>query len=189
MTEQQPAGNSPLPLQHGPSANPLPSNWPAVPAARNRRRRWPWVVGIVAAFVLGVTVGSVGDKASSTSPEEAVAAVTTAPSSYVPVRPTTTPPPVVLPKPADFTIGINIIEKTCFGSAGCNITYRIDPKYNGTTRLPSKEITVVYEVRGGDGPQINRFTLTGGQASFPAEEHIQTKSSSSDLTAVVTQVI
>jgi hypothetical protein len=30
---------------------------------------------------------------------------------------------------------IKILEKKCFGSAGCSITYRIKPKYVGTQEL------------------------------------------------------
>jgi hypothetical protein len=36
---------------------------------------------------------------------------------------------------SDFEIGIKILEKKCFGSAGCSVTYRIKPKYVGTQEL------------------------------------------------------
>jgi hypothetical protein len=36
---------------------------------------------------------------------------------------------------SDFEIGTKIPEKNCFGSAGCNVTYRIKPKYVGTQEL------------------------------------------------------
>jgi hypothetical protein len=36
---------------------------------------------------------------------------------------------------SDFEIGIKILEKKCFGSAGCSVTYRIKPKYIGTQEL------------------------------------------------------
>ena len=32
---------------------------------------------------------------------------------------------------SDFEIGIKILEKKCFGSAGCSVIYRIKPKYVG----------------------------------------------------------
>jgi hypothetical protein len=33
---------------------------------------------------------------------------------------------------SDFEIGIKILEKKCFGSAGCSVIYRIKLKYVGT---------------------------------------------------------
>jgi hypothetical protein len=36
---------------------------------------------------------------------------------------------------SDFEIGIKILEKRCFGSAGCSVTYRIKLKYVGTQEL------------------------------------------------------
>lgn len=94
-----------------------------------------------------------------------------------------------MPKAADFVIGVKVLEKKCFGSAGCNITYQIEPMYVGTARLPQgKEITIVYDIAGGEDPQTSRFTLLGDQMTFPAEETIQTASSTSVLTATATQV-
>ena len=39
------------------------------------------------------------------------------------------------PRKSDFEIGIEILEKKCFGSACCSVTYRIKPKYVGTQEL------------------------------------------------------
>jgi hypothetical protein len=39
------------------------------------------------------------------------------------------------PRKSDFEIGIKILEKKCFGSAGCSVTYRIKPEYVGTQEL------------------------------------------------------
>jgi hypothetical protein len=33
---------------------------------------------------------------------------------------------------SDSELGIKILEKKCFGSAGCSVTYRIKPTYVGT---------------------------------------------------------
>jgi len=189
----------PAPQVPGPYQQPGPAVWsapafqrPVLPPLAAKQKKWPWIVGIAAAFVLGVIVGT-GSADTTDQPagqrQQVVAASTTTASRYVPVRTTTTPPPVVMPKPADFAITVHILEKTCFGSAGCNVTYRIEPNYTGASPLPNKEIIVVYEVRGGEDAQINRFTISGGQAEFPSEERISTKSSKAELTAVATQVI
>jgi hypothetical protein len=165
------------------------------PPARPATRRWPWIAGIVGALILGIVLGAAAAGTRSdtaTTGSASTSAVSLKPGAvYIPPEPTTTvpTPTVVLPKPSDFTVDVKILEKKCFGSAGCNITYQIDPKYIGTTPLSSsKEITVVYEVAGGEDPQINRFTINGDTASYPKEELIQTKSSKAQLTAKVTQV-
>lgn len=94
-----------------------------------------------------------------------------------------------LPAASDFTLALHILKKTCFGSAGCNLTYRIDVHYNGSTTPPP--CTVTYEVLGGeDGPQINSFTITAdGGANVDSEETISTKSASVVLRARATEVI
>ena len=94
----------------------------------------------------------------------------------------------VKPDPAGFIIGIKTIKKECFGSAGCNVTFRIDPSYKGGPFTNSVTWEVVYEVKGGQDPLTNHFTLNGSQASFDEEEFIQTKSSSAVLTADVVEV-
>jgi hypothetical protein len=158
-----------------------------------QRPLWLWIIALVAALVVGFALGAaVGVEsrgapdpanASTDSGEPAASAIDTRP----PTTTTTTRPP--MPTPQDFTITIKVIRKQCFGSAGCNLTYQIEPKYIGTTPLPDEKITVVYEITGGDEPQINRFTVEGDTASFDEEEHIQTPKSSSELTATVTEII
>lgn len=105
------------------------------------------------------------------------------------------PAPVVLPKATDFTLAVKVLKKSCFGSAGCNLTYRIDPTYSGAPFPAGVRFEVVYQVNGGADPQVNRFTIGAGDgpgnswsASVQEEEFIQTKSSSAVLTAVVTDV-
>lgn len=95
-----------------------------------------------------------------------------------------------LPKPSDFTIAVKVMAKQCFGSAGCVVTYRIDPTYTGVSSISASPLTVVYEVSGGkDGPQINNFTTDGaGSASFSRSEFMQTSSPGTVLTARVTSV-
>src|SRR4029453_5116766 len=48
---------------------------------------------------------------------------------------------------SDFEIGIKILEKKCFGSAGCSVTYRIKPKYVGT--IGAELILIILLVAGG----------------------------------------
>lgn len=101
------------------------------------------------------------------------------------------PTPTFNGKAKDFTIHIKTREKKCFGSAGCNVTFKIDPSYVGTAPLPdSGLIEVTYKVTGGeDGPQVNTFSIDGeGTAHFDSEETISTSSSHRTLKAKVTDV-
>jgi hypothetical protein len=94
------------------------------------------------------------------------------------------------PTKSDFEIGIKILEKMCFGSAGCSITYRIKPKYVGTQELPDEgTIEVSYRVTGDEsGPQQNTFEIVGGQAEFDKGEFADTRSSGTVLKAKVIEV-
>jgi hypothetical protein len=103
-------------------------------------------------------------------------------STAVPT-PTATPP-----VPADFVVGVIITEQKCFGSAGCNYRYTINPQYISAKPLPDKT-TVVFTVTGGDQDQIGNFTIdTDGMATFDRETMISGPEGA-DLRATVTQVI
>lgn len=91
------------------------------------------------------------------------------------------------PDPKDFQINIRVTKQDCYGSAGCNITYQIDPHYTGPKDLKQWEVT--YEVDGGDSPKVNTFTIdASGTASFDKSEFVQTDSSTPHLTGKVTSV-
>lgn len=92
-----------------------------------------------------------------------------------------------LPVAEDFRIGTDVLEKQCFGSAGCNITFRISVQYVGPNDPNSTEVT--YEVLGGTDPLINTFTIdANGDALVDSEEFISTPSADAELTAKATRV-
>lgn len=94
--------------------------------------------------------------------------------------------------PSDFEIDLKIKEKKCFGSAGCIVTYEIDPRYSGGSveDLGDGSWDVTYEVTGGeDGPIVNTFTVDSGQVSFDGEEIAGTSSQGVELAARATEVI
>ncbi len=69
-----------------------------------------------------------------------------------------------VPAASDFKVGIDVLKKQCFASAGCSIAYRINAKYNGATPLdPSKVYTVVYDVAGAESPITANFTMQGNK--------------------------
>lgn len=96
-----------------------------------------------------------------------------------------------MPAPSDFTLGVKVLRKKCFGSYGCNVTYQVQPKYAGTwSSSVGRSVTVVYEVTGDeDGVQINNFTVSpDGTATVPQSEFATTSSPTATLTAKATSV-
>ena len=141
---------------------------------------------ILVATAAVLVLAGCGDNTKSDAPKAAPAPT---PARTTPALLTTPPetPPVI--EPAWWHLTVKILEKKCFGSAGCNVTYRIDPKYDGELD-PSRTYRMTYEVSGvEDGPQINNFTVTGTEASIPSEESAQTKTTKVKLTAKVTDMV
>jgi hypothetical protein len=114
--------------------------------------------------------------------------------SPVSVAPAVVPDPTAAdyqPVPGDFVLKVTVLTKDCFGSAGCDLTYRVTPTYQGQLFDPSQQVTVTYSITGGDdGAQIGSFSMTGdGQAVLPSEDVVTTASSSSRLVAAVVDVL
>jgi hypothetical protein len=174
-----------------------------------------WTGGIMVGLAVGLTVGLMGSgdttgSTSSVSAASPVATVTvpgatttttvTAPPAVpadvetpaaveTPVAPETTEAPTFgKPKLTDFKLAVKTLKKSCFGSAGCNITYRVVVTYKGPALDPATDYTVTYAVKGGDDPQTNTFTVTGTDYTYDEQEFISTPRSSSKLTAVVTDI-
>ncbi|MER5336775.1 hypothetical protein [Micromonospora sp. NPDC002717] len=160
-----------------------------------------WIIAGVAVLVLLLCFGGCGALLATTSGDEPVAdktATSAAPQAHpatsapAPTAPATTAPPAPAygtPTKSDFKLKVKILKKQCFGSAGCNITYRIDVTYTGDVDLdPSKTYEVTYQVKGAEDPIINTFEVSGDSASVQQEEMAGTKRSGDKLTAVVTDV-
>jgi hypothetical protein len=93
------------------------------------------------------------------------------------------------PTPADFALNIITLSQDCFGSAGCNITFRIEVSYVGAQQPDDdKTYQVVYEVRGGEDTKIGSFELKDERYTVPSEDFISTPPNPT-LTAVVTSVV
>jgi hypothetical protein len=139
----------------------------------------------LAALLIGFTIAcgaSGSDEPAPGNEQKPVSAATTAEQP--------TPEPTIAPLPADFTLKVVTLSKQCFGSAGCNVTYRIEVAYGGLPMPEDKEYTVTYAVSGVEGgPQVNNFKLRGDQVEYPSEEYASTPSSRTVLTAKVTQVL
>ena len=137
-------------------------------------------------------VAADGEQAAASTDDDATTTTDTRPpttrATTTTERVTTTTMPPYEPQPADFQIGIVETERSCFGSAGCNITYRIDVTYVGAQPIDSSaSYTVVYEVHGGDDLQTKNFEIRGSDIEY-SEEIIGTPPNPS-LSAVAVRVL
>jgi hypothetical protein len=166
---------------------------PTLPPAKRPGWVVPVIAGLVVLLIATAAVAVYGwtRPLAPASGSPATTTRTTTPATAV----VTTPPKPVYtpPSAADFALTVKVLKKTCFGSAGCNINYNIEVMYTGKPTEPGQTWDVTYEITGGDDPQINTFQFTSTSSTeynvlVPREEHIQTPSSDSVLTATVTAV-
>lgn len=148
----------------------------------NRRR--PAVAATLIGTVMTATaVGCTAPDQTTTNPDDPTPVWGSSSSTNAPTTTSVAPP-----APADFVVGVVITEQKCFGSAGCNYRYTINPQYVSAKPLPEKT-TVVFTVAGGEQDQIGNFTIDkDGTATFDRETSISGPANA-DLNATVTQVI
>lgn len=180
-----------------PSFQPYPV--PPAPQTPRKRPRWllPVLIGVGAVLLLCVGVGVLGaflpDKpAASPTAKPATATAEPVTATTAPAAPTTQPtteaPAAKTPAVKDFALRAKVTDKECFGSAGCNVTLKVQAEYGGPVLSPDDTWEVTYEVRGvEDGPQIGSFTITGDTYEVN-EEYVSTKTSKSQITIKVTDV-
>lgn len=104
-------------------------------------------------------------------------------SYTAPVEVTTTAP---LPTPAEFSLNVVETNHQCFGSAGCNVQYRIVPTWVGSGSAPTSSFTLLYAVVGLDDAATGSIKVTDGH--FATESGFGS-SQGGTLTAQVTQVL
>lgn len=188
--------STPTPASYG--QPPLP---PQPPAAQQKgRRRWliPTVTG-VAGLVLGTGIGGAGGSGNATTTaapgSTTTATVTqtstvTAPAAQPATSTTDAAPADYTPNPKDFKLTAKVLNKQCFGSAGCNVTYRVQvAKYTGQPLPDDTTFEVTYQVAGpDDGTQVGTFTVTGGKAEMDSETMASTSSAGVTLKVKATSV-
>jgi hypothetical protein len=172
----------------GPPPGPQPPATPKAPRTFTGRQvlAVAVVVGVIA-FGIGAAVGNGGGISSGTPKAAGSASQSATTTTEVEVT-TTAASTYDAPEPSDFELTVKTLSKQCFGSAGCNVTYRIQAGWDGTYD-PAMTYEVVYEVRGDEsGPQTNNFTITGDEYEISQEESASTRSSGVKLTARVISV-
>lgn len=88
----------------------------------------------------------------------------------------------------DVTATVTVVTKACFGSAGCNVTYRVKPNIDQDKRT-GKNYEVIYTVEGGtDGPIQERLWIYGNRYEA-TEGFTSTASRGVELTVRVNSVV
>lgn len=162
------------------------------PPARKRRRWATALLGVlvalsfcmVGALFIGAA-GHAGKTGGTIVPAKATQVAAPLPST----SPTTEPTATATPKASDFVLTPTITDKACFGSAGCNVTFRMKVDYAGASSLdPDVTWLVVYEITGiDDSPQVGNFTVQGTDVNYD-EQSVSTKSSKSKIKLRATSV-
>src|SRR5690625_4226179 len=73
------------------------------------------------------------------------------------------PEPEYTPTPENFELTIVETERLCYGSAGCNVSYRVELGYGGPPLDPSTTYELTYEVLGAEDKKISTMEVTGDQ--------------------------
>jgi hypothetical protein len=136
---------------------------------------------IPALIALGLTAAACGEIQDPTATTKPVAG-----ASH------TSAPPAAkgysTPHKADFKLTVKETERQCFGSAGCNVTFRVRVAMTRVMVLdPDKTYELTYRIRGAEDSYTNTLELTGEDYSTDQEENVST-ASDVKLTAVVTDI-
>jgi hypothetical protein len=175
-----------------------PTPPPHVPP-KPKRHVWRWIaLAAGALIVVGAVAGALGsgDKKVAApkhviSSSSAPAAPTAAVQPPIVEQPSDTAPAYITPKKGNFTVTLKVLSKECFGSAGCNITYRAKLSQDLPTGALDPDITydLTYVVHGDEsGPQTETMYITGDQYEQPSEGLAMTPSAGTKLTVTVTKV-
>jgi hypothetical protein len=171
-----------------------PDTDPGPPTRAPRRKsRAPWL--ILAGLILLGVLGLIVIVAAAPSPPSTGRPV----QQYDPGVPTVTgteptdeataaPAAPSRPKLSDIKLTAKITDKECFGSAGCNVEFKVRMAYSGPALDHDDTWEITYEVTGvEDGPLIGTFELTGDQYEVN-EELVSTTSSKKKIAIAVTDV-
>ncbi|HYH31082.1 MAG TPA: hypothetical protein VD903_11905 [Pseudonocardia sp.] len=169
-----------------PSHPGAPEPGPQPPRKLNR-------AGVVAIAVAALIVGALCAAFAFSLPGTAVLQPGTDPApggmpavTYA-AETTSAPVLVATPGPGDFKLQVEVLDRDCFGSAGCHIMYRVTAGWD--VPVGPDPWLVTYEVRGvDDGPAVGTLTVNGDTYDAPAEEFAQVKSAKSKLSAVAIRV-
>lgn len=189
-TPGQPPVNPGYPHHYQPPA------WQPAPQPAKKRTGRIVLLAVLGVLGLCVTAGAIGALVDDGKPAGTGSALAPLPQDKCggglcdTDNPTAAPAVAAPAKPkiSDFKITPKITEKHCYGSAGCNVTLRIDLSYGGPDFDDDTTWLIVYEIHGvEDAPHIGNLELTGEKYTSQ-EEYVQTKSSKSKITVKITSL-
>jgi hypothetical protein len=98
--------------------------------------------------------------------------------------------PTPAPKPSNFAVVVNVKQKQCFGTAGCNLTYTVSLSADEIGKHLDGDYDIKYKVVGDEsGPIIDTIEAhPHGRYDVPFENFAGTSSSFTKLHAVVLSV-
>ncbi|HHV20802.1 MAG TPA: hypothetical protein GXZ30_04585 [Propionibacterium sp.] len=114
--------------------------------------------------------------------------VAPAPQPATTTATTPTPSPERTYSASDWTLQVEILRKQCFGSAGCNIRYQVEPVWAGSGAVPTGNTRLTYKVDGAESETIGTIEINGPKANV-REESASTAEESDVLTATVTKLV
>ena len=158
----QPQWQPQQPLQPQPQFQSLPPP----PAPKPKRFGWPTVIIVaVGSWIIGILMGALGGTGTTTGPVMTSASPSVSQQASNTGTEAASQPTASArhtPDASDFSVSLKIIDKQCFGSAGCNMDYRPKITAEDLSALPSSGTAEVsYKITGGsDGPILGTFVIT-----------------------------
>jgi hypothetical protein len=156
-----------------------------------KKRHMAWYIPLALVVFIAVTTsgGDTTDAAKPMVDTQTNAAANPAPDPEPEPEPVAEEPAYYTPKPDDFDLKVKTLEKECFGSAGCNVTFRVELEYLGIQEFdPDETYELTYEIKGGEDPMIDTMEIQGDEYESYQEQYIGTTSSNAKLRAVVTDL-
>lgn len=93
------------------------------------------------------------------------------------------------PIPQEITLAVKVTSKKCFGSAGCNLEFRINElKYIGEPMDPDASYEVSYTYKGLEDPMEGTLTLYGNGKFEVSDTEFGSAKKTAKITATVTAV-
>lgn len=143
-----------------------------------RRGPLPWILGGVAVVLLlcagFILIGALTDKNAGTAGTPAK--TSTAVGSHVPVA-------------ADFKLTAKITEQTCYGEAGCAVSFVPVVAYTGPALSPSQTWVITYQVSGIEsGTKVGKLVMAGSTPAKQTDKRVRTAAEDSKITLKVTSV-
>jgi hypothetical protein len=145
------------------------THWLAM--TQNVRNAATWQIPVLLLGVVLLLAGCGGDTAIGEAKAKTSTAPTSTTTSEAAVETTEAPPTTEAPLagPGDFGLSVKLLSQECFGSAGCNITYRVQVDHGPTNG--SYEVSYEVAVPGDENsPYQGTLTVTDGQYEEPFQD-------------------